>query len=96
MGFDDYLTTRMFLLREQVIRESHKTRDPLLEIDSIYVPAGPDHQWGQQKDPSRSGPTKTDTIKGAKKGDEAGPSTAEDRLESQEGNPPTKPDTVKI
>lgn len=91
----DYFETTAAVLQRQV-RETHKTRDPLEGIDRIYVPPGADHDWGQQKDPARKGKNPTDEIKGVKKGNESGPSDSDIRLESQEGNPPTKPDTYKI
>lgn len=91
---DEFLQTRAFILQKQ-LKESHEKRDPLKDIDSIYVPPGAEHQWGQQKDPARSGKTTTSTNFQKMKGNESGPSDSDDRLESQEGNSPTKPDTEK-
>lgn len=92
----DEITTRAFILQRQIIQETHKTRDPLEGIDRIYVPPGANHDWGEQKDPARRDKVSTDTIMDIKKGNESGPSDSDERLESQEGNPPTKPDTEGI
>lgn len=95
MSLDERFSNLLFK-HDKAVRETHVTRDPLEGIDRIYIPDGPNHDWGQQADPARVSHTESDTVKGKMNAGGHGESDADKRLESQEGKKPTKPDTHKI